>query len=52
MQKLRADGYEPDGMILKEDEVRYILREYFDVEDNEELPENLEIMGLPVKVKE
>jgi hypothetical protein len=52
MAELRAQGCEPDSMILKEDETRYILETYFDYKRSDPLPEKLEIMGLPVKVRQ
>jgi hypothetical protein len=50
--ELWAKGCMPDGMVLREDEVRYILETYFDYKRGDPLPDRLEIMGLPVKVSE
>lgn len=42
----------PDGMILREDEVRFLMETYLGAKPDDEIPKHLEIMGLPVKVSE
>lgn len=50
--ELWAKGSMPDGMILREDEVRFLMETYLGAKPDDEIPKHLEIMGLPVKVSE
>lgn len=52
MTKLEAEGYKPDGIILRIDEARIMLKQNFNWEEGDPLPENIQLFGLPVKVQE
>lgn len=52
MLKLETQGYKPDGIILRVDEARIMLKQNFDWEEGDPLPENIQLFGLPVKVQE
>lgn len=50
--ELWAKGSMPDGMILREDEVRFLMETYLGAKPGDPIPKKLEIMGLPVKVSD
>ena len=52
MVKLQEEGYQPDGIILRVDEARIMLKQNFDWEEGDPLPKNIQLFGLPVKVQE
>lgn len=53
MDKLREQGYRPDGIILEEHEARKLLKINFNAEldDDMPLPSRIELFGLPVKIQ-
>ncbi len=52
MNELREKGFEPDGIVLSEDEARYLLRDNFNFRDDDPLPRSIELFGLPVRVRD
>lgn len=52
MAEIESRGYQPDGIILRVDEARIMLKQNFDWEDGDPLPEDIHLFGLPVKVQE
>jgi hypothetical protein len=52
MMELQARGYNPDGIILRTDEARILLKQNFNWEEGDPLPESITLLGLPVRVQD
>jgi hypothetical protein len=53
MAEIETKGFKPTGIVMRDDEIRIVLRQNFDWDgdDEEPLPERIELFGLPVKVQ-
>lgn len=54
MKEIESRGYKPNGIVMRDDEIRIVLKQNFDWDgdDRDPLPDKIELFGLPVKVQD